>query len=391
MQKISVPLDDEGYIQNKNRLQAISETTLGSLTDEVVLEFLAERRSLMKENSAYENIRDEEAKRVAVLTAEEQALERELEELNISITPDKDDDTLLALIQHRKELEAKISVLNEEEMKLSGKISQEEDNSEEEQKKDMSVLASDLPKDETIFVSEEQADDVEKEEDLSKIENPIVSLSESVSSEDIPEEEVREQEHIPEEAVSVEEPKKVLDALIGSEGINKSANSQEARDYLQFLQSNTEEALSRLETLSEGLRKDKMFMLEVAKVDPAYAMHYADPKTLKKDEDFNVCIAAMKNPRDSGNPLAEMLSDMRTSKVVMTAVKQDFRNLRYATRSMEGYDEMIEIAKREAREKVRSLGQAVDVRVFLPKTLREDRVFLKEIEEIIEKLKRKTP
>ncbi len=52
---------------------------------------------------------------------------------------------------------------------------------------------------------------------------------------------------------------------------------------------------------------------------------------------------------------------------------------------------MVEIAKREAREKVRSLGQAVDVRVFLPKTLREDREFLKEIEDIVEKLRQKTP
>jgi hypothetical protein len=57
---------------------------------------------------------------------------------------------------------------------------------------------------------------------------------------------------------------------------------------------------------------------------------------------------------------------------------------------MEGYAEMVEIAKREAREKVRSLGQAVDVRVFLPKTLREDREFLKEIEDIVEKLRQKT-
>jgi hypothetical protein len=387
MQKISAPLDEEGYAQNKSRLQAIAETTFGSLTDEVVLEFLAERRSLMKENSMYESVRDEEAKRAAALTAEEQVLEHELEELNISITPDKDDDTLLALIQHRRELEAKLAALNEEEAKLSGKISQEKDYSEEAQEKDIPALTHDVPEDETVLAPEEHEDGSEKKEDSSKTEDAVVASLEIGASEVTSQEELVSST---EEVVSIETSSKTADTLIGNEGINKEANSQEATEYLQFLQSNAEEALSRLETISESLRKDKMFMLEVAKVDPAYAMHYADSKTLKKDEDFNVRIAAMKNPRDSGNPLAEMLSDMRTSKVVMTAVKQDFRNLRYATRSMEGYDEMIEIAKREAREKVKSLGQAVDVRVFLPKTLREDHVFLKEIEEIIEKLKRKT-
>jgi len=381
MQKISAPLDEEGYRQNANRLQEISVMTFGSLTDEVVLELLAERRSLIKENDLYENIRNEQAKRVAELTAEEQALEHELEELNASITPDKDDDTLLKLIQRRKELESKLEVLGAEERELSIGSPHEEGRSMPKPSLD------DVPVSVSPPLEEEPEESVEEVKTQPQVVLPTPAVQ---SVGDISQEESREP--VVQEPIREEEPKKekISDTLIGSEGI-KRVDDEEALEYLRFLHTNPEEALARLETLSEHLRKDKLFMLEVAKVDPAYAMHYADSKTLKRDEDFNVRIAGMKNPRDSGNPLAEMLSDMRTHQVVMAAVKQDFRNLRYATRSMEGYAEMVEIAKREAREKVRSLGQAVDVRVFLPKTLREDREFLKEIEDIVEKLRQKTP
>ncbi len=386
MQKMSPPLDAEGYKHNTNRLQAISVMTLGALTDEVVLELLAERRSLMKENSLYESIRDEQARRVAALTVEEQVLESEIEELNTTITPDKDDDTLLALIQHRKELETKLKALGLEEARLSEGLSQEVQRPEEESKKIPMALHDVLPN-EIVSTVKGTGDDTEG---LVRSETIISSGFGLPPSENTPEElqESIVEKQAPEETPS--EKAKVSDALIGSEGVQDMGGTG-AEEYLQLLHLNPEEALARLETLPENFRKNKAFMLAVAKVDPAYAMHYADSKTLKRDEDFNVRIAAMKNPRDSGNPLAEMLSDMRTNQVVMTAVKQDFRNLRYATRSMEGYAEMIEIAKREAREKVRSLGQAVDVRVFLPKTLREDREFLKEIEGIVEKLREKTP
>ncbi len=373
MQKISAPLDEEGYRQNATRLQEISTTIFGSLTDEVVLELLAERRSLAKENGLYESIRDEQVKRVAELTAEEQALERELEELNVSITPDKDDDTLLKLIQQRKELEAKLETLGAEERELAAGSLHEEAGPEEESESDQypSVIE--------VVTAAGKSTEVRTEAVPSSSEETPASSEESDRELKVPD----AQESTPEEKPKKE---KVLDAQIGNEKI-EGIDDSEALDYLQFLRSNPEEALARLEALSEHLRKDKLFMLEVAKVDPAYAMHYADSKTLKRDEDFNARIAAMKNPRDSGNPLAEMLSDMRTNRVVMAAVKQDFRNLRYATRSMEGYAEMIEIAKREAREKAESLGQAVDVRVFLPKTLREDREFLREIEDIVGKLR----
>lgn len=391
MYNISAPLDEEEYTQNVNRLGAIATTTLGDLTDEVVLELLAERRSLGKENAAYERLRDEESSRAAALTAEEQALEHELEELNSSITPDKDDDTLLTLIQHRKELEARLKALSEEAEKILGKILQAGDSS-----KDEGTEVVPAPMETDTAVSEEasapggEIEGGNEKSDVSEEKREAtVREEESMVSAVLPLGSPQSVAPVAEE-VPAEEKKEALDPLIGREGIRANSNSQEATKYLQFLESNPEEALSQLETLPEYLRKDKVFMLQVAKVDPAYAMHYADAKTLKRDEDFNVRIAGMKNPRDSGNPLAEMLADMRTNQVVLAAVKQDFRNLRYATQSMEGYADMIEIAKREAREKVKALGQAVDVRVFLPKTLRNDPVFLEEIEGMVAKLKEKS-
>jgi hypothetical protein len=391
MYNISAPLDEEEYTQNVNRLGAIATTTLGDLTDEVVLELLAERRSLGKENAAYERLRDEESSRAAALTAEEQALEHELEELNSSITPDKDDDTLLTLIQHRKELEARLKALSEEAEKILGKILQAGDSS-----KDEGTEVVPAPVETDTAVSEEasapggEIEGGNEKSDVSEEKREAtVREEESMVSAVLPLGSPQSVAPVAEE-VPAEEKKEALDPLIGREGIRANSNSQEATKYLQFLESNPEEALSQLETLPEYLRKDKVFMLQVAKVDPAYAMHYADAKTLKRDEDFNVRIAGMKNPRDSGNPLAEMLADMRTNQVVLAAVKQDFRNLRYATQSMEGYADMIEIAKREAREKVKALGQAVDVRVFLPKTLRNDPVFLEEIEGMVAKLKEKS-
>ena len=243
MQKISAPLDDEGYKQNANRLQEIGTTALGSLTDEVILELLAERRLLTKENDLYESIRDEQAKRVAELTAEEQALERELEELNISITPDKDDDTLLKLIQHRKELEAKLETLGAEERKLAAKPAREEEIPGKEQ--EVIVAVQDSSEDDVVSPIKESASDTEE----------VKTRAETVPSPEAG-------PLLSEESASEEKTKKgkVSDALIGSEGI-RGVSSQEAENYLKFLQSNPEEALAQLETLPEYLRKDKPFML----------------------------------------------------------------------------------------------------------------------------------
>ena len=354
MQKQTELLDEKGYYSNSDRLREIALMTFSDLSDEAILEVLAERRLITKENEAYEERRDEEMKRKAAETAERVALEQAIARLNASITPDQDDESLLSLVKQRKALEQKLE-------KLNGGLGITEEVVSKDASEELPVVQLD------------------KEQEL------IVSTTTEGVSVEAPQ--IPEKELIQEEVQEEPSAQQTNDLAIGSEKVDEVLGGKDAEEYLKLLQSNPDEALARLETLPEVLRKNKPFMLQVALVDPAYAMHYADAKTLKKEEDFNVKIASMKNPRNSGNPLAEMLSDMRTSKVVMAAIKNDFRNLRYATPAMEGYADMIDLAKQGAREKAKSLGQAIDIRLFLPKTLRDDRVFLEEIENIIKAVK----
>ncbi|MBP5993967.1 MAG: hypothetical protein KA731_03630 [Candidatus Moranbacteria bacterium] len=372
MKKQIVTLDEKGYQVNADRLTAIAETVLGTLSDESVLELLAERRTLEKENTAYERERDEKEQRVQAAAAERQAIEQALVELNTSITPDKDDDTLLALVAERKKLEAKLAALGEsEEIVVADPIPEAEASEPVEEKS--------VEEPEKIIESP-VAEEVAEEPAAASKPEPVAEAVAPAIADVEPEEATKKEEKVPQ---------KILDERIGGERINMATSSADAKEFLQLLEENPDDALSRLESLPDELKKDKGFMLKVAAVDPAYAMHYADAKTLKKNEEFNVKIASMNNPRNSGNPLAEMLSEARTAPVVMAAVKNDFRNLRYAMPDMEGYTDMLEIAKKQAREKVKALGQAVDLRMFLPKALRDDQAFLEEAEQIIKDLKEK--
>lgn len=371
MKKQTVALDEKGYQANADRLTAIAETVLGTLSDESVLELLAERRTLEKENTAYERERDEKQQQVQAAAAERQSIEQALAELNTSITPDKDDDTLLALVAERKKLEAKLSALGEPDTALTLDAATQTEVPEPAVEESEKIVESP--------VAEEVAKEPEEPAAASKPE-PVVEAVTPAIAEVEPEEETKKEEKVS---------KKVVDERVGEEHINMATSSSDAKEFLQLLSENPDDALSRLEGLPDELKKDQGFMLKVAAVDPAYAMHYADAKTLKKNEAFNVKIASMNNPRNSGNPLAEMLSEARTAPVVMAAVKNDFRNLRYAMPDMEGYTDMLEIAKKQAREKVKALGQAVDLRMFLPKALRDDQEFLSEAEQIIKDLKEK--
>lgn len=375
MKKQVAALDEKGYQANAERLAAIAATVLGTLSDESVLELLAERRTLEKENTAYEKERDEKQQQAQAAAAERQSIEQELAELNTSITPDKDDDTLLALVAERKKLEVKLAALGEpEEIAVTDPVPEAEASEPTEEKPAEELeKAIDVPVvEEVVEIKEEPVEEAKPE--------PVVETVAPAVAEVEPKEETKNDE---------KEPKKVVDERIGEERINMITSSSDAKEFLQLLSENPDDALSRLESLPDELKKDKGFMLKVAAVDPAYAMHYADAKTLKKNEEFNVKIASLNNPRNSGNPLAEMLSEARTAPVVMAAVKNDFRNLRYAMPDMEGYADMLEIAKKQAREKVKSLGQAVDLRMFLPKALRDDQAFLEEAEQIIKDLKKK--
>lgn len=377
MKKQIVSLDEKGYQANVERLAAIAGTVLGELSDESVLELLAERRTLEKENASYEQERDEKRERAMAAAAERQAIEQELARLNTSITPDKDDDTLLALVAERKKLEAKLSALGEasDADTVVDRTETPEPKAEVEQP---AVVPEPIA--EPVVVAEPSVAEEKEEKAEEPKAEPAAEAALPVEVSIEPEEDVKKEE---------KPSKKVIDERIGEERINMTTSSSEAKDFLRLLAENPDDALARLEGLSDELKKDKGFMLKVAAVDPAYAMHYADAKTLKKNEEFNVKIASLNNPRNSGNPLAEMLSEARTAPVVMAAVKNDFRNLRYAMPDMEGYSQMLDIAKKQAREKVKSLGQAVDLRMFLPKALRDDQEFLQEAEQIIKDLKEK--
>ena len=121
---------------------------------------------------------------------------------------------------------------------------------------------------------------------------------------------------------------------------------------LSRIESNPELLGKILDGISAEGRKNKAFMLAVAAFDPAYAMHYADTNALKKDEDFNIKVITTKGKHMTGSVLAEMLPEARTAKVVMAAIKQDYRNVRFALPQMVGYDDMLEKAKKAALDKV---------------------------------------
>src|SRR3989344_1541216 len=106
------------------RLAEIAAAPLGTLSDDETLRLLAERARLLAMQSEAEARAQEEAARVALQkkekeeTARQQALEKkkadiraELATLNGSISADKADDELLALITERKELEKRLKDL----------------------------------------------------------------------------------------------------------------------------------------------------------------------------------------------------------------------------------------------------------------------------------------
>jgi hypothetical protein len=126
-------------------------------------------------------------------------------------------------------------------------------------------------------------------------------------------------------------------------------------------------------------------MIEVAKVDPAYAMHYADKDTLKKDEAFNVSVAALPNHRNSGNPLSEMLPEMRTGQVVLLGVKNDFRNVRFVDPRMPEYDEILTVAKKGILESLEAQHGAHSSKAFVPLVLQKDKAFMEEVDTILKK------
>src|SRR3989338_3532834 len=359
------------------RLAEIAAAPLRTLSDDETLRLLAERARLLAMQSEAEARAQEEAARVALQkkekeeTARQQALEKkkadiraELATLNGSISADKADDELLALITERKELEKRLKDLEKVAPQASEAASVES----------LSLLIPEAPVAETI--PETEAQDM-KEAPIVSV-PPVRSVSLSGTGREEPAEPAPAVQAAPDFRSSLTE-------AFGQEGIidDDMQEGSELHRYMEQLKNNTGALGTLLQNMPLDAKKNRAFMLKVAEVDPAYAMHYADRDTLKRDEAFNIHIASMKNPRNSGNALAEMLPEARTSKVVLAGVKQDYRNIKFIQPNMADYDEMIRIAEKGALESIRNLKEAADVALLIPKVLQQNRQFMERVQGLL--------
>lgn len=336
--------EDDRLRKEQERLKKEEEDRRRKAEEERLRREKEEKEQLQKEQKeeekrlALEKERTEITKKRETLSKKKQSLAKEIEELNQAISPAKTDDDLLMLISQRKKLEKE---LREVEEKL------------------LNELSTDIPQtasvEATAEIEEKKDVKVEKEEKIEpeKKAEPSVSFRESLKKE------------------------------FGDEEIGEDfPEGGELHRYLAQLKNNTGSLGTLLQEMPANAKKNKAFMLKVAEIDPAYAMHYAD-KELKKNEDFNVRAASMKNPRNSGNALAEMFPEARTSRVVLAAVKQDYRNVKFIQPNMEDYDEIMRIAKKATLEKLQSLKSAADMLLIIPRPLQQDRQFMIEAKNIM--------
>ncbi|MFZ2187493.1 MAG: hypothetical protein WAV46_02590 [Candidatus Moraniibacteriota bacterium] len=359
------PKEQEALEESRQRLQEIAGIQFGGLSDDEILHFLAERKRLSDLEREYEKAQEEEAERfkreksAAALKVSEKkkaAILKKIEVLNQSITPEKQDDDLLVLVAERRALEKELAAAGGETVSETGEA--------------MPEPRAPAP----VAVAEEALPA-----------KALVPPRETVP--EIAPEEPKETEGDGGQETggetAVETPPQGFQQAVrfGNEKISDHGieGGTEFDRYFNQLQSNVGSLGELLQALPLNAKKNKAFMLKVAEIDPAYAMHYADKETLKRDEDFNVRIAALNNPRNSGNALSEMLPEARTSKVLLVAVKQDYRNVRFIQPDMADYDEMLDIAKKTTLEKVKSLKEAADITVLVPRLLQQDKPFMLQV------------
>ena len=329
-------------VSSNARLQEIGEMRFGTLSDEQILSLLVERKRLFELEAEKQKKEEQDA----LFQSKKKELLEKIEVLNAAISPDKEDEELLHLVEERKKLEEELD-------SLEGVSSEE---------------AKPAP-----VLKEETVPESVPEKEMSRVPEEIVSQEEEKKEESI---------HVSEPASVIEEKKEeTIVSDFGGEGrlSDTLEESGEMQQYIHELEANRESLGSFLQGVSAVAKKNRKFMERVAEIDPAYAMHYADP-SLKKDEGFNVFVASRKNDRNSGNALAEMLPEARTGKVVLAGTKQDYRNVRFLLPTMAEYDEVLQIAKQGALEKVDELKEAADVMLLIPKILQKDGAFMKEVE-----------
>ena len=366
-----------GLTEHHERLAEIAAIKFEKLSDDEVLRLLAERKRLEELQAQYQKLQKEEEERVLLekrnaekLKEKEKQralLEEQIETLNRSITPDKADEELLALVAERKILEEELENVGQENVPSL---------TEETAAETISVAVAGVPESQIASedLSRENNKNAAPKEESGEVVSPVAEPSKIVVAETIP--------------VSFDqapsELKSSLKEEFGQEGIrlNDFKEEGELHRYLDQLKNNTGALGTLLQEMPLDAKRNKAFMLQVAEIDSAYAMHYADKDTLKQDEDFNIRIASMKNPRNSGNALAEMLPEARTSKVVLAAVKQDYQNVRFIQPNMAEYDEIMNIAKKVALKKIAELKDATDVLMLIPRPLQQDKQFMSEVAKI---------
>lgn len=342
------------------RLQEIALLNFGELSDEEVLKLLAERKQLEEKEKEYLLLEKEKAL-LNEKEAEKAGLDEKLAELNKLISPDKPDDELLHLIKERKEIEASLDIIQAEIASL---------------KKETPTPIAPKKKEEKI----EEVAEVAKEEPV--VESPV---AEPVSEEEVAPQVEPASESVAEPQAEVLSPVSDVAEEFGAEKIVSNTLPSDLQRHIDQMKHNPTTLGTVLDSLPSTTKKDKLFMLAVAQIDPAYAMHYADADSLKKDEDFNVRVASMKNLRNSGNALSEMLPEGRTSKVILAAVKNDYKNVRYALPNMADYDEMLTIAKKGSLDAVKQLKEGVDVTLLVPKILQKDKAFMEQVATVTQK------
>jgi len=345
-------MQEERKAQEK-RLKEIQVTSLEGLSDDAVLALLAERKHL--ENILLEYIKADQKQAEAEqvhkkLLAEEEKVEEKIAELNQEISPNKKDEELLALVQERHQLEEELLKIHQE-------------------------LEEPLPLPEPVVEVVPESTPPKEEVPLPAPEPQIVEkVQEKVLPE--PEPEIVIQPEVKKESIFKED-------TFGEEEI-RFDSIQESGDfekYVHLLESSRESLGSFLQTLPKEARSNKSFMLKVATIDPAYAMHYA-ADDLRKDESFHIQVASLKNPRNSGNAIAEMDPDMHTGKVILAATRRDFRNVHYVREDMPEYDEIIHVAKKGALEKLSQLKESFSLDSMIPKILQKDEAFMTEMKKV---------
>lgn len=344
----------EDRTAQEQRLKEIQSMAFAGLADDAILEILAERKHLENIIAKYQQqdaAAQESVQKHEHLLQEERAVEDKISHLNEEISPDKKDEELLELIQARKVLEEELIHI------------------EQELKEPLPVAEQQTPISGSAIPSSTASSSM-----------PVTPVQPVAPLEPLMPEN-KQEVSVPPAPTPIFKQGGFGDQGIRLDGLQESGDFEK---YAHQLEASRDSLGGFLQSLPREARQNKSFMLKVASIDPAYAMHYA-VDALRQDESFHIQIAGMRNSRGSGNALAEMDPQMRTGQVVLVGTREDFRNVHFVREDMSEYDEIIITAKKSALEKIGSLKEAVDLTALMPKILQRDDAFMEQVQVVLHK------